>query len=101
VKGMIEEERIADAFDRLDVDQSGFISPDDLRDILCDYTKVEIQALIDEIDSDKDGQISFEEFKKIFRRNNQTLSGNVSGFFPNSEHMQTSSNSKNATRSPN
>jgi Ca2+-binding EF-hand superfamily protein len=94
---MIEEERIADAFDRLDVDQSGFISPDDLRDILCDYTEVEIQALIAEIDADKDGQISFDEFKKIFRRNNQTLSGNVSGFFQNTEHMTSSTS---ATKSP-
>lgn len=73
VKGCVEEERIADAFDRLDYDESGYISPQDLRELLVGYSEKEIQALIAEADTDRDGQISFEEFKKIFNKRTETL----------------------------
>ena len=33
-QGMIEEERVADAFDRLDSDDSGFISRENLKEFL-------------------------------------------------------------------
>lgn len=69
----MEEERIADAFDRLDYDESGYISPQDLRELLVGYSEKEIQALIAEADTDRDGQISFEEFKKIFIKRTETL----------------------------
>ena len=80
VKGSIEVERLAEAFDRLDSDDCGFISPQNLRDILGNYSDQEIQALIAEADSDKDGQISFEEFKKIFRKSTRALSHKVLTF---------------------
>jgi Ca2+-binding EF-hand superfamily protein len=73
VKGCVEEERIADAFDRLDNDESGYISPQDLRELLVGYSEKEIQALIAEADTDHDGQISFEEFKKIFNKRTETF----------------------------
>ena len=74
VKGCIEEERIAEAFDRLDNDQSGYISPQDLRDMLVGYSEREIQALISEADTDHDGEISFEEFfKKIFNKRTESF----------------------------
>ena len=73
VKGCIEGERIAEAFDRLDNDQSGYISPQDLRDMLVGYPEREIQALISEADTDHDGQISFEEFKKIFNKRTESF----------------------------
>jgi len=57
VKGCIEEERIAEAFDRLDSDDSGFISPENLCGILGEgYSETDIQALIADADADKDGQ---------------------------------------------
>jgi calcium-dependent protein kinase len=80
VKGDIEVERIAEAFDRLDSDDSGFISPQNLRDILGNYSDQEIQSLVAEADTDKDGQISFEEFKRFFRKSTRTLSHKVLNF---------------------
>jgi hypothetical protein len=73
VKGCIEEERIAEAFDRIDSDDSGFISPENLREILGEYSEKEIKDLIDEADADNDGQISFEEFKTIFQKQTEKL----------------------------
>ena len=80
VKGDIEVERIAEAFDRLDSDDSGFISPQNLRDILGNYSDQEIQSLVAEADTDKDGRISFEEFKRFFRKSTRTLSHKVLNF---------------------
>lgn len=57
----------------MDSDQSGYISPQDLRDLLVGYSEKEIQALISEADTDHDGQISFEEFKKIFNKRTETF----------------------------
>jgi hypothetical protein len=55
--GRIEEERIAEAFDRLDSDDSGYISKDNLRDFLGgDATTKQINEIIKESDKDKDGK---------------------------------------------
>ena len=56
-QGRIEEERIAEAFDRLDCDHSGYISKANLRDFL--GTKAEssqIDAIISEGDENNDGK---------------------------------------------
>mmetsp|Transcript_29991 Transcript_29991/g.45695 ORF Transcript_29991/g.45695 Transcript_29991/m.45695 type:complete len:545 (+) Transcript_29991:128-1762(+) len=67
-KGMIEEDRIAEAFDRMDADSSGFISPEDLARLLGNgYTEQEIKSIIAQVDENKDGKISFDEFKIIFQ----------------------------------
>jgi len=66
-KGAIEEERIAEAFDRLDTDSSGYISPDNLRQLIGgQYSEEEIETIVEHVDHNKDGKISFEEFKTIF-----------------------------------
>ena len=55
--GHIEEERIADAFDRLDSDDSGYISKENLKEFLGDTaTDKEIEEIIAEVDIDNDGQ---------------------------------------------
>ena len=55
--GHIEEERIADAFDRLDCDGSGYVSKEDLKEFLGNSaTAKDIDELIKEGDKDKDGQ---------------------------------------------
>jgi hypothetical protein len=55
--GHIEEERIADAFDRLDCDGSGYVSKEDLKEFLGNSaTAKEIDDIIKEGDKDKDGQ---------------------------------------------
>lgn len=57
VQGHIEEERLAEAFDRLDSDDSGFISRQNLRDFLGkEGTTERIDKIIEEGDKDHDGQ---------------------------------------------
>jgi len=65
--GHIEEERVAEAFDRLDSDDSGFISRANLRDFLGGSSK-EIEEIIKYGDIDGDGKISWEEFLTMFRK---------------------------------
>jgi len=67
-KGAIEEERIAEAFDRMDTDSSGYISQDDLRQLLGDvYSEEDMESIIEQADENKDGKLSFQEFKTIFK----------------------------------
>ncbi|CAB9509994.1 MAP kinase-activated protein kinase 2 (Fragment) [Seminavis robusta] len=68
--GYVEEERVAAAFDRLDSDDSGFISRENLREILGhDCKEEEIDDIIKSVDQDSDGKISYQEFLKAFRSN--------------------------------
>jgi len=67
-QGHIEEERVAEAFDRLDSDDSGFISKENLAEFLGgNKSSGEIKEIISEIDKDGDGQISYREFLEMFR----------------------------------
>jgi len=62
-KENIEEYRLTEAFDLLDVDNSGFITKENLRDILGrEYAEELVDRLIKEVDIDKDGKISFDDF---------------------------------------
>ena len=55
--GRIEEERIADAFDRLDSDDSGYISKENLKEFLGDsVSDKDIKEIIASVDTDNDGQ---------------------------------------------
>lgn len=59
----ISEERLAEAFDRLDSDDSGYISAANLSEILGDeVSEEEIQEIIKEADIVQDGRISYAEF---------------------------------------
>jgi Ca2+-binding EF-hand superfamily protein len=54
---MIEEERIAEAFDRLDNDNTGYISKANLINFLgADKSATEVEQLLNEADSNKDGK---------------------------------------------
>jgi len=58
---------LAEAFDQLDSDDSGYISREDLRRILGENTdEAYIDQLISEADFKKDGRISYEEFLQVF-----------------------------------
>ena len=53
----------------MDKTHTGFISNDDLRVVLRDdFDEVQIQELIDDMDSDKDGKISLEEFTETLAK---------------------------------
>ena len=71
IKGRVEEKRLAEAFDHIDDDDSGYISKGDLRKLLGERaTSEKIDKLIEEADTDGDGQISFDEFLVMYRKNN-------------------------------
>lgn len=68
-RGRIEQRRLADAFDRMDSDDSGFITKKDLVEMLGDNgTEEYIDKLISEADVNNDGKISFEEFQQVFTK---------------------------------
>jgi calcium-dependent protein kinase len=55
--GNVEEERIAEAFDRLDSDDTGFISKENMLDFLGeDATMDDVEDMMRSIDKDNDGQ---------------------------------------------
>lgn len=67
--GRIVEETLADAFDRMDVDDTGFISVQNLRDFLgSDATEDKIKQLMAEADLDGSGRITFDDFLMLFRK---------------------------------
>ena len=67
--GAISEERLAEAFDRLDSDDSGYISADNLREILGENIPREtIDQIIQEADLTKDNRISYGEFMALWER---------------------------------
>jgi EF-hand domain pair len=86
--GYIEEARIAEAFDRLDADNTGFISKDDLKELLGkEYTKDLAHELIRDADDNNDGKISFQEFLYFFRRQTKAIAAKVAASPEASEEM--------------
>jgi len=68
-RGRITEERLADAFDRLDCDDSGTISRENFKSILGkEYSDEKVDEFLREVDEDGDGVISFKEFMKYFHK---------------------------------
>ena len=70
-QGRIEERRVKEAFDVLDVDNTGFISAADLKQIVgANCSDKIIDEIVRGADIDGDGQISYDEFKIIFEKQN-------------------------------
>lgn len=68
--GAIDEERLAEAFDRIDVDDTGYITVSDLRSFLGDDVPTEyLDAIISEADNiDTDHKISYPEFLAMWNQ---------------------------------
>jgi EF-hand domain pair len=65
--GSISEERLAEAFDRIDADDSGYISAENLKAMLGDeFSERDIEEIIKEADLTHDGQISYAEFLALW-----------------------------------
>lgn len=68
-----DDNHLKTAFDFFDKDQSGYIEIDELRDALADADQVDanseevIIAIMQDVDTDKDGQISYEEFAAMMK----------------------------------
>jgi len=87
-QGHIEEERLAEAFDRLDSDDSGFITKQNLKDILgTSYSKESVDKLVQEVDIEKNGKISFEEFVALFRVKHGNIKKEMDTMMPHAESM--------------
>lgn len=71
-QGAISEERLAECFDRLDSDDSGYIDADNLLEMLGEeFPKDEIHAIIDEADITRDNRISYSEFLALWEEKNE------------------------------
>jgi len=69
--GVVEEDRLLKAFDRIDRDNTGYITRKNLRQLLGKgYTAEKVEKLIEQVDEKGDGKISYDEYLKVF--NNQT-----------------------------
>lgn len=76
--GFIAEEKIAEAFDRLDCDDTGYISKENLRQILGkECCKEHIDEILASGDVNKDGKISYQEFLQVFRSQNYQIAADA------------------------
>eukprot|EP00210_Caulerpa_lentillifera_P007276 g6958.t1 len=62
-----DEEQLINAFKKFDTDNSGAISKDELRQALREHSCAieEIEQILEEADTNKDGEIDFEEFRNM------------------------------------
>ena len=79
--GRIVEEKLTDAFDRMDCDDTAYILRHNLKEFLgSESTETKVDQLIKEVDLDGDGKFSFKEFKEHFTKTrkecNKTLHDN-------------------------
>ena len=66
--GLVTEDRLAEAFDRLDSDDSGYISFENLREILGeDVAEEYIDQIITEADLEKNNKVSYQEFLAMWK----------------------------------
>eukprot|EP00559_Dactyliosolen_fragilissimus_P001318 CAMPEP_0184866716 /NCGR_PEP_ID=MMETSP0580-20130426/23410_1 /TAXON_ID=1118495 /ORGANISM="Dactyliosolen fragilissimus" /LENGTH=528 /DNA_ID=CAMNT_0027366539 /DNA_START=422 /DNA_END=2008 /DNA_ORIENTATION=- len=62
-QGVVTSNHFVDAFNRIDTDKKGFISKQDLRDLLgTDYNESLVDQMLEEGDIKKDGQVDYDEF---------------------------------------
>uniref|UniRef100_A0A6U1ZVH7 Uncharacterized protein n=1 Tax=Trieres chinensis TaxID=1514140 RepID=A0A6U1ZVH7_TRICV len=78
-RGVIGRERLAEAFDRLDSDDSGYISTENLREILGHLPNDLIDEIIEEADLNNDHQISYDEFLAMWEGDGEEDDGGDDG----------------------
>jgi len=78
-QGQLEFDRIAEAFDKLDVDNSGLITQENMMELFAGtaVTAEEMKKMIIEADLDKNGEVSFDEFLTLFRSENEASASNL------------------------
>uniref|UniRef100_A0A7S3CKC2 EF-hand domain-containing protein n=1 Tax=Strombidium rassoulzadegani TaxID=1082188 RepID=A0A7S3CKC2_9SPIT len=70
-KNLMTQERLQMAFNTFDTDNSGALSPEEIRQVLCYDQKVdpeEIEKIIEEFDENGDGEIQFDEFCRMMTK---------------------------------
>lgn len=87
-RGYLEEERIAEAFQSIDRDGSGYIDREDLRKILgASCTPDQIDEIVRMADKNKDGIISYEEFFDVFRDQTTILAAQIGDMDETTYHL--------------
>lgn len=65
-QGLVTQERLAEAFDRIDAEGKGYISHDDLKMVLGkDYDHAVVNEMMNEADFDKKGQIDYDKLLQL------------------------------------
>jgi calcium-dependent protein kinase len=68
---LVTMDRISDAFDRMDSEGKGYISHDDIKNILGkNYRKEVAEKMIEEGDFKKNGRIDYDEFVTLMLKDN-------------------------------
>ncbi|WOL03661.1 calcium-dependent protein kinase 21-like [Canna indica] len=78
LKKISSEEQLTKAFDYFDKDGSGYIELDELREALVDGeapTEQLIRDIILDVDTDKDGRISYKEFERMMKTGSDWRNG--------------------------
>ncbi|KAG5542869.1 hypothetical protein RHGRI_015833 [Rhododendron griersonianum] len=73
-----KEEHLYKAFQYFDKDNSGFITRDELKNAMTDYgmgDDATINEVLDDVDTDKDGKINYEEFVAMMRKGMPDVGG--------------------------
>jgi hypothetical protein len=87
-QGAISEERLAEAFDRLDSDDSGYISAENLAEILGeDFPREEIDEIIKEADLTKDNRVSYSEFLALWEQKHEEDRANALQMLGDPTHL--------------
>merc|ERR1711957_378933 len=99
--GQVDEERIAEAFDRLDSDNTGSISKENIMEFLSDTdTKMEdVELMIRAADIDDCGEVSFDEFLAMFRSDDSNSASLLSSLKQFSDTMFSPLDSNGSTGS--
>ncbi len=68
--GQIEEfDKVEEAFKLMDLDKDGFITKTELRQMMSKFGEIltdeELNAMIDEADTNKDGKVDINEFRAL------------------------------------
>jgi Ca2+-binding EF-hand superfamily protein len=88
-EGAAEEvQRMYDVLRKLDRNKDGKIDPDELAAMRRNIVEERVDALIGELDEDRDGKISRAEAKGEIRRNFDVLDRNKDGYVDRAELMQ-------------
>ena len=81
---MFSEEEFRRSFEKVDKDGSGYITPNEVEDLLFETygfppLEEEVDLFMKEFDLNQDGKVSWEEFTSSLRRMKEKIDGKANG----------------------
>ena len=81
-ENLVTEKNLKYAFDYFDKDHSGYLSPDEIKEVLglndnSEETMKLVNDIMKEVDTNGDGQISYEEFKAMMTSHQNLITQNM------------------------